>query len=65
MNDIICPKCNSNIKPDNNWDFSDGEEHKIICCCGFQFTVVIERPIEYYVLEGKSGGISEEGALKL
>jgi len=51
MEDIICPQCSDVIKPKDNWDFMDGEEHKISCPCGTQFVVIIERPIEYYVLE--------------
>lgn len=51
MGDIICPKCNDVIKPDNNWDFMDGEEEEVICLCGHKFRVIIERPIEYYIPE--------------
>lgn len=51
MEDIICPKCSDVIKPDNNWDFMDGEEEEVICPCGHKFLVIIERPIEYYIPE--------------
>ena len=54
MEDIICPKCSDVIKPDNNWDFMDGENHKIICSCGHKFVFIIERPIEYYIPEVES-----------
>ncbi len=49
MEDIICSNCNSIIKPKDDWGFMDGEKHKIICSCGYQFLVIIERPVEYYV----------------
>lgn len=45
MEDIICPRCNDLIKPKNNWDFMDGEEHEIICPYGHQFIV------KYYIAE--------------
>lgn len=51
MEDIICPKCHNIIEPKNRWNFMDGEERKISCACGKQFIVIIERPIEYYVVE--------------
>lgn len=51
MEDIICPRCNNLIRPSDNWDFMDGEERKITCSCGYQFVVIIERPIEYYIQE--------------
>ncbi|MCU0652088.1 MAG: hypothetical protein MUC39_04010 [Candidatus Omnitrophica bacterium] len=51
MEDIICLKCNDIIKADGNWDFIDGEKHKVTCSCGYQFVVIIERPIEYYIQE--------------
>ena len=53
MEDIICPQCNNVINPGYNWDFIDFEEHKVNCSCGFQFTVIIERPIEYYIPEAE------------
>lgn len=51
MEDIICPKCGNVVSPGDDWSFIDFEEHEINCPCGFQFTVIIERPIEYYILE--------------
>jgi uncharacterized protein YchJ len=51
MKDIICLQCSNVIKADDDWDFMDGEKHKITCSCGHQFKVVIERPIEYCMLE--------------
>jgi len=51
MEDIICPKCKTWNRPNDNWDFIDGETHSITCSeCGKKFEIVIERPIEYYVL---------------
>ena len=49
MEDIICPKCSDVLKPNDGWDFMDGEKHRITCCCGYQFEIIIERPIEYYI----------------
>lgn len=49
MEDIICSKCSDVLKPDNNWDFMDGEKHRMTCSCGNQFEIIIERPIEYYI----------------
>ena len=51
MEDIICPKCEHILEPEDNWDFIDYEEHKVACSCGHKFVVLIERPIEYYILE--------------
>ncbi len=51
MEDIVCPKCNRIVNPDNNWDFMDGEEREVICSCSHKFLVIIERPIEYYIPE--------------
>ena len=51
MEDIICPQCSNLIKPKDDWDFMDGEKHKITCSCGRKFVVIIERPIEYYIPE--------------
>ena len=51
MENIICPKCKDLIKADGNWDFMDGEKHRITCFCGHQFETIIERPIEYCILE--------------
>jgi len=53
MEDIICPQCSNVINPGDNWDFIDLEEHKVNCSCGFPFTVIIERPIEYYIPEAE------------
>jgi RNase P subunit RPR2 len=53
MEDIICPKCSDVLKPSDSWDFMDGEEHRVTCSCGYRFLVIIERPIEYYMLEAK------------
>jgi len=56
MDNIICSKCKNVIQPKDSWDFMDGEEHKILCKCGNKFIVIVERPIEYYVVEaGKHG----------
>ena len=53
MEDIVCPQCSNVISPEDKWDFIDFEEHKVNCSCGFQFTVIIERPIEYYIPEAE------------
>jgi len=53
MEDISCPKCNNVIKPDDKWDFMDGEEHKITCTCGHRFVIIVERPIEYSILKAR------------
>jgi len=53
MEDIICPQCSNVIKPEDNWDFMDGEKHKITCSCGYPFVVIIERPIEYCILDAE------------
>lgn len=51
MEDITCPKCNDVLKPNDSWDFVDGEKHKIACSCGHKFEIIIERAIEYYIPE--------------
>ena len=51
MEDIICLQCSNVIKSKDDWDFMDGEKHKITCSCGHRFIVIIERPIEYYIPE--------------
>jgi len=48
MNEIICPKCENEIKPPDSWDFIDGESREIVCDCGAKLKVIIERPIEYF-----------------
>lgn len=53
MEDIICLRCNDVIKPNDNWDFIDGEKQEATCPCGHKFTVIIERPIEYYIPEAE------------
>ena len=53
MEDIVCPKCGNFVKPGKHWDFIDSEKHKISCLCGHKFVVIVERPIEYYILEAK------------
>jgi len=53
MEDIICPQCNNLIRAKDDWDFIDGEKHKIACSCGHKFIVVIERPIEYCITEAE------------
>jgi len=50
--EILCPKCNTLIKPSDEWDFIDGETEHIECLdCGHSFIVIIERPIEYFIPE--------------
>ena len=52
--EILCPKCDDWNRPDDDWDFIDGETHRVQCRkCKHKFLVVIERPIEYYVQEIK------------
>jgi len=53
MEDIICPQCSGIIKSSDDWDFIDGEKHEIACSCGCKFLVIIERPIQYCMLEIK------------
>jgi len=52
--EVCCPKCGAFFDASDqvDWDFIDGEEHKIICAeCSKEYTVIVERPIEYYIKE--------------
>jgi len=51
---VHCPKCGEFFDASDQveWDFMDGEEHEITCVkCGKEYTVIVERPIEYYIQE--------------